>query len=198
MSVSGLESHSGALAGERGRKREQKQLYFSTSTTSHKAPEQVPASLRIKLSGKRSYGSLLFHSIRCVENSTLLMTAKDNCLTFSWTALSTTRHLRNKGEVAKKRKIKKRGTHSAGLLIPKQYELYGKSLAAEKLYLRDLQYSQSSSGLSASLFLELLEHNKHRASSLYSMYTLHPVPKAELKSEPLVGSCTADSHRTRV
>jgi len=106
VSVSGLESHSGALAGERGRKREQKQLYFSTSTTSHKAPEQVPASLRIKLSGKRSYGSLLFHSIRCVENSTLLMTAKDNCLTFNWTALSTTRHLRNKGEVAKKNKKK--------------------------------------------------------------------------------------------
>lgn len=93
-----------------GREREQKQLYFSTSTTLHEAPEQVPASLRIKLPGKRSYRSLLCHSIRCVENSTLLMTAKDTCLTFNWTALSTTRHLRNKGEVAKKRKIKKRDT----------------------------------------------------------------------------------------
>lgn len=92
-----------------GREREQKQLYFSTSTTLHEAPEQVPASLRIKLPGKRSYRSLLCHSIRCVENSTLLMTAKDTCLTFNWTALSTTRHLRNKGEVAKKRKIKKEG-----------------------------------------------------------------------------------------
>lgn len=107
MSVSGLESHSGALAVER--EREQKQLYFSTSTTLHKAPEQVPASLRIKLSGRRSYRSLLCHSIRCVENSMLLMTDKDTCLTFNWTALSTTRHLRNKGEVAKKRKIKKEG-----------------------------------------------------------------------------------------
>lgn len=49
--------------------------------------------------------------------------------------------------------------------------------------MRDLCCSQNSSSASASLFLELPEHNNQRLSSLCSMYTHHPEPKAEPKQE---------------
>jgi len=120
------------------------------------------------------------------------MNTKDSRFTFNWKALSTTRHLRNRGEEAgKKNGVKKKMIKKRGMLAspyPYSMSFMGRVWQQGKLFLRDLRCSQSSSSVSASLLLELPEHNGQRASSLCSTYTHHLVPKAEPKPEPLTST----------